>query len=146
MEHEANLIADDWPRNHADLEALFSRSDWWSLAVKRRFRTIVRARMILSGPQEWWEAIAPHAEPLIDLLLANGLSAYKIEPVIWRDLQMPSRIAQKLPNGRTLLIHHALKKLIRKVIADRRKAYLAAQAQATRTTQKAPTRRTRKAS
>lgn len=51
--------------------------------------------------------IAPFAEPHIDLHLPNGFSAYKFEPVTWRDLQMPSRINQKLPNGRTTLIHHA---------------------------------------
>ena len=133
VETEAQRVAKHWPNNYKDLEALFSRADWESSAIKRRFRAIVRdERMEHAGPQEWWDLIRPQALQVIDVYLQREMAAYEIEPLLWMALHMPSRIFQNDAKGNRIRklspktnkmvdysVHHALKMLIRQQIADR---------------------------
>lgn len=120
-------IAKLWPSNHVELSALFSRADWWSNAVKRRFREEVRDRLLNLNSAGWWETIAPYALPLIDAHLDGGLrAAYQIEPLVWMELHLPSRINYVNKSNRSSWIHHDLKKLIRKKISARKKERMAA--------------------
>jgi hypothetical protein len=89
-----------------------------------------------ASPQDWWDLIRPQALQVIDSYLQMGMAAYKIEPLLWMALHMPSRIFQNDANGKRIRklnpktnkmvdysVHHALKKLVRQQIAERIKHF-----------------------